>query len=1067
LKQIRRADRRTIDVAVANSLRGDSSMSEAILALHRAIMAHPTQLIDEISPLVAKRAFQIPDSGFGQSLDIKRGNLLQIGKLSKLQDSNIDINYLKLAACYIIQNKPRADAWIELDHKVSALMLSASMEEVRDLILGMAPVDQRSLSTMRLFAALHSVSDDLIKEYLNANLTSHWTQNRLLYPLIYYSTNLPDPHVLDQMLDHAFPPTATGPAEKILTKFLLEPWQTDGAGLAFRCYVALLSHPYDALEYVTGDLERMCAERLPANEEYLQQFELLAAAFPRHRVAKLSALVGGKQLKYKSKPTEIFGMDLAKESKVRAVLLKLLDVDSRSQPKINPGNAMLGVLIHSRWSRYPEPSKFDEIHTYARRFSMLASGRFVRFLATSLFLFSRQEPDRERLDLLSGLVITGTMNPFLLSGPQGYNCVLTGRFPSVDSASKILTAISRSFSRIKGTRSDRVWIKAANWSVADHQQEGRVAEWMAQGRKVFPIWIQPRYLSGLDWHWLTKIINAIGVAEFVGQSDAIYILFMRQLEEFRRESLILRISIEPIIKKVEKLTDLRQWLFKELDADSAPFVRYVLSADTIQKLKLTDNYVAAISYRIALLEECIRKYQFQDNVLEEKDLAREQDNLTSALSRMSVGARQFEIGWTNLADDAGTRTSDAFAVHETILSAIAVDASANIKRNSSYQFSNGSNADYEARNRDWPLILVIGGILDTFLTHPTSGIEAILSVRIRHDALRREFAAAVQQVATGAVTGVRQEKTRKIANSFEPEIYKEVQRWIDLHMHAARKSKSLAFFDFIPTKQEMATLVEQAGGMSLDDIIELIFKWVKPKLDGHLTTARASLVGDLRDGLEKRVAVVAANLMSKRKDVEEVQRLADAIRATLVRRCSDLQEWFKVPEGNRIHSLTLAEVTGAAGQRFGHEFAQGRLLWRKMDPLLAQRILAPDQIRHAYDLLSEVSRNALKSSGVKQTTIRLSRMAGANGEVIVLSNLCVANEAYRQVVDGHPYLSVSDSLFREGNSGLEKIASLTATLVKAPVTIEVIRRINSFHLVLPVKAFGEITKGRTHACSHS
>ena len=205
MNQIRRQERHAINAAVANSLRGSNPMSHAILALHRAIMSHPSQIIDNISPLVTKNAFDIPESGFGRSLDIQHSNLLQIEKLSKFQHKNVDINYLKLATRYIIHNQPRVKTWIDMDHKVSGLMLSGSMEDVRDLIFAMAPVDQQSLSTMKLYAALHSVSDLLIKEYLDANLTSYWTQNRLLYPLIYYSTNLPDAHALDQMLDHAFP----------------------------------------------------------------------------------------------------------------------------------------------------------------------------------------------------------------------------------------------------------------------------------------------------------------------------------------------------------------------------------------------------------------------------------------------------------------------------------------------------------------------------------------------------------------------------------------------------------------------------------------------------------------------------------------------------------------------------------------------------------------------------------------------------------------------------------------------------------------------------------------------
>jgi len=1049
-----RTRRRTLGAKLTNTLRGNASMSDAILTVHRALMSHPSEALDEINPHVAQATFRVPTDGFGSALGITNNNLNQIEKLSKNASPGVTLNYLKLAAAYILENPDRVNAWIELDAEASAAAFAKDGEAIKTLLLALAPVDQQSLASMKLYAALHSFSDDMIREYLDRNLTSHWTQNRLLYPLIYYFINLPDPHALDQLLAHVFPSAGTGPAERILTRLMLQPDRPENGNLAVRCYVALLSHPYDALEYIVSDLERRCADGSPIDCDYLQQYERIAATFPRHRVAQLVALANRASLSFAPKPAGLNGIALSPGSPEHEALLAVMDVRCAEEPVLVQANPLMRAIVSTRWSRYPIPQHFDELYAYHRRFAMLASARLVRYIATSLFLFSRLEPHQERLTLLDGVLLTGTSSPFAISGPQGFLMASGARLPCDERPGEIIEETGKALGDEGEARLDRIWIKAANWSLMDAQVGGRMRTWIEAARGKFPVWVQPRYLSGLDWHWLSGAMNALGMRSLMGNVDLIYVLFLKQLEEFRRESVPLRVAIEPIVRKCRSSEEFSHWLHEHLGADTSAFVRFFMTADTILKLRLTDNYMAAVSCRLDLLERAVRQFDFRPGVFSEEDYKREQGALTAMLGRMSVGARQFELGWSMLADNAVERNRDAYSAYETVSSAMPEESVANTRRTSPYQYSNGATGDYESRNREWPMVLLIAGVVDTFLTQPTTGIEAILSVRIRHDALRREFEAAMNQVENGRVSGVSAGEVRRISAEISPGIYREIQRWIDARVHTKRKDKPQALFDFIPTKAEMTELLQAAIGRELRDIIELVFDWIKPRLETQLAMARKSLARDLGPALQQRVQASRAAL-AKARDSEDIKRVADAIAASLARRTADLEEWFMVPEGNRDRSLSVEEVMNAVRQRFRLDHAQGRLMWGALPPSIAERVVAPEHIRHLYDLMSEIVHNARKHAGQERTFIRISRLGGQGSDAVAVSNRKASNETHVAEIEGHPYRTLHETLFGEGNSGLKKIAYIAASMINAPIIIEVRETRDYFHLIIPVAVLGE------------
>jgi hypothetical protein len=1023
-------------------------------------MSHQAELLTDVPAQILLEAFQIPEADFGKALDIGSSNLGQIEKLSRSTSPIVELNYLRLATEYILYNPDRVNAWLALDAAASRESVAGNGEAIKKLLLALAPVDQQSLQSIKLYAALHSFSDDLIREYLNRNLPSHWTKNRLLYPLIYYVIHLPDQHALDQMIGHYFPTVGTGPAERILARFLLQPDDPVYANLALRCYVALISHPYDALEYIVTDFERRIADGQIIEGDYLDQFMRLAKAFPEHRIARLVALARGEPLPFADRPADILGIRLDTDPEIREILISALDARCTVAPSPKAPTELLAAIIDVRWSRYPSPKHFDELATFHRRFAMLTSGRLVRHLATSLFLFTRENAGQERLAVLLGPCCTGSWSPFGVSGPQGYLMARTRRISCALSPSEILSRTSAQMEADAEERTDRLWIKAANWSLMEEQNNGRMRAWATAARTKFPVNVQPRYLSGLDWNWLSDTIATIGMRSLLGNHDMVYILFLRLLEEFRRESVPLRLAFEPIAKKRRSSEELGEWLHTNFGADTSAFVRFFLTADTILKLRLTDNYIAAISYRLELLVQAVEAYGYKSGVFESVDLDREQDVLSAMLCRMSVGARQFEIGWDRLADSAAERNRDAYSAYETIMHAFSDDVVGASRRTQPYQFSNGATGDYESLTRDWPLVVVICGVIDTFLTHPSTGIEAILSVRIRHDAFRREYEAAIQQVEGGPVTGVPSAHTRRIVSRMSPVVYREIQRWIDVHMHTWRRDKPHALFHFVPSKSEMADLLQQVIGNELAVIVQIIFDWIKPRLDNQLAAARVSLVNDLGPLLERRVQQTRREIDASARDDSDVKRVADALAGVLIRRTAELEEWFNIPEGQRNESLRVDEVMSAVRQRFRLAHDKGALRWSDLPAFVASRVVGPVHIRILYDLMSEIIQNARKHSGVSRTIVRISSPGGPDSSTLVISNRKTSPETKDIFVDGHPSETLNDSLFGERKSGLQKIAHMAAYLANDQTRVRVIERSRHFHLLVPIEAIGVPAGGK-------
>lgn len=149
-------------------------------------------------------------------------------------------------------------------------------------------------------------------------------------------------------------------------------------------------------------------------------------------------------------------------------------------------------------------------------------------------------------------------------------------------------------------------------------------------------------------------------------------------------------------------------------------------------------------------------------------------------------------------------------------------------------------------------------------------------------------------------------------------------------------------------------------------------------------------------------------------------------------------------------TLTLQEIYLAVQSRFVKTAGGNQIAFGELPKGYGGKVVLPAHIRHMYDLLSEIAQNAVKHSGQTRTRLRFWMREYAGNSLLIASNICPEGKHEEIEITGHPYETLHDSLFGEGNTGCKKIAYLTASIMRTPLTTRVRRRSKSFHVAIPL-----------------
>ena len=176
-----------------------------------------------------------------------------------------------------------------------------------------------------------------------------------------------------------------------------------------------------------------------------------------------------------------------------------------------------------------------------------------------------------------------------------------------------------------------------------------------------------------------------------------------------------------------------------------------------------------------------------------------------------------------------------------------------------------------------------------------------------------------------------------------------------------------------------------------------------------------------------------------------------AVLTAVVRRVGALRRWFDGVDAKSEAPVSLAQLAQATETLFANVIAD-RTLITQCDASAAEVSFGPDEVKVAFDLVREVSFNALKHTPGPTVTLRITRKDSTGPVTFVFCNdLEEGLPEESGCVNGARYTTLDEALAREGNSGRLKIAASAATLLGQNVQVEWMRHAGRYELTVPMR----------------
>ncbi len=954
-------------------------------------------------------------------------------------------NYLELAFRYIQEN---SDLVCELE---------TASQQFSDGIWSGALVDpdaaittvsgRQSLLYFRAVAGFLASDPRRIAEKLRFSGNSNFVRSTFVRTLIYFAANNATEDALELHLSHVVRGGQNAALDSAVLRFLISDEFSKDYPLGFKCYVALLAHPYDALHILLAHFERVFAQKgeLPRGDiSRLEQLEGISSS----RLNDLLSNANHNWPEYRDAPARISRMQSATiPTDVHDYFLRV--VQTRPFHAAEHSTELLTVFDNMRSTRYPNRREFDIVMTYITIFRFTEAGRFLEALMSALYLTPRMDAVRERITVIRLISILECICPFVVGAPDCLAFLdssefsgLRARFADLPSACAE-KALSPSIES-----SDRLWMHSLHLRLYEPMKSGQMTVWSRTLRQCLPL--APGYLSGVKWEWFQEVLKVVRVGPFRGNADGIFVLLWEVMETKRTDLGTLRVAVEPIAAQHGAVQSFADWLFSEFGVQAICFFQYFLSAGTLMRLKFTDNYFEALSERSVSIERYVQKFGHSDLFTEEQ-FHRELEQFNTELLLLQVGANQFEIAWGVLTADATVKLDDvyksvkAFEARPEDKTELLGEA----KFDFDHHFGIGVHLSCAIRAKDSPLATLVIGLIEAFMQHPSQGLESILSVRIRHLNFLRQFEQAFQNLRHQP-TFPSLVRSSGCMDSIERPALQVVQDWLESRLHQKKLTKPNGVFNFVPSDAEFRDLIASSRGKTLSDVCALVFTWINGRLEENLKTIRDESLQDLRKNV--LLALDSKKAIASHPELGHlIPNVIAELHTTVVDLISSLSEWFKTAAVGSDDPTSALQMELVLRGRYQTDIEQKRLAMRLRSENLSSFPIQRQKVRTIFDLCCEVVNNCLRYGTKPKVILNIVPYSEQHEDGL----LFVSTQNPKLIVEeneiaGSPSDYSNPALFREGKTGLEKIAALAASVAGQPVRVKVDSRGSRYLIKVPL-----------------
>ncbi|MCP5381356.1 MAG: hypothetical protein H6912_03225 [Kordiimonadaceae bacterium] len=1028
-------------IALKNIIRGGEQYRYIRNQIYANVSATTTEIQLDLNAYLREKLLKLRKTDW-VALSFGEKDWKNLKEIRRAPNAHVEAFYLELLISYITENSEIVQKMYDQGLRISSAILDSDEEKLVKEVSSFSKSNTQSLFAFKTLCAAITPSEES-RNFLKEKFKTEWLRKRFFFPLLHHTLNNPSEQYLDSFLAYV----TTGDeddSERATIRFLLRDEAFSDENLIFKSYIALLCHPYDACEIILNHIEMEYCQHSCINSSMNKILKKLSKSIKSTRVNSILSMTMNEELGFDGEPdcrnlVDKYGFSNTAVSKISAIIstkeYQIIGQPSNTEP--------LELLAQMRANKYPTTDEYNTILSLARKWHFLDAGKILISILNSLFLLPRRDYFWETREILRLIQYIGKCCPFIACSPSGL--VSYERKLFIPANLQQFKVECDEYILDSEIYNDRMWINATHWYLYESERNLRVGDWLHGVRK--KIRIAPLFLTGIKWSWIDQIIKEIRLGPFLGNPDAYYALLLMQIEEQERDPTVLRTAMEPQTKgkTVDQVVD---WLIQEYGEEASAFVRYFLTPHILILSRLAPNETAAIVGRVNALDKCFR--QFRSNKYISESLFLEESRvLTTSILLKKVKDGQFEIPWEIFKKDVYQNQKD---LYETTNSLIQFDGKTPLLTDAMvftpHMFVNGQLVEYKLKNSLWPHAHLILTIIDDFLQHPSFGLEVLLSTRFRHDTFRREVMRIVQETKDVIIPGVSIDTQDKLVNFLCTSISTNTKTWLNNRVQSLNSEKPKGLFNLVPNQDELKALVEKVDSSDqFEKVIDTLLDWLKTKLDHQLDYAKSIFESEfdskLIHGMDLSKAELVKSESFRLSDIEDVH---NALVNALKRKTKELAQWFTSGNANQWHPLSFLEVkTTADGVFEGYNFSS----YINENNTLFNRMISPEKVRLSFNLLCEVFENVNKNATGNCKKVRIKPFKKGKTIGLIFSNLAHNSESKKFGVEGKKYKSEDEELFHEGNSGLSKIASLAATLIDEDTEIFVLKKLRSFHLLVP------------------
>jgi len=989
---------KSLNSKVRNLARGKQKVRHHRYKIFRLLNTSSDEKLGDIGDYLLDSMMALRNEDLNVAFPLQEKDLEILERLSHVEGKVIEQNLLELAVEYFTRNKLYVHRLAKAEGEITAKLIDNDGKVKGSAFQSIDNQDRQSLLAFKLYASLHSTNQQEITRI-----------------------------------------------ERDVIRYLLLGDIKYNIPLAFKSYLSLVSHPYDGLEAIISHFEFVLSKGNSLTEQQKKALKKLYSDFPSERLKSVLSLSETNVVK---RVTNVDALPVLKDLDIPPIVESFLQQYilrpvSGTSSNASTGYNLLDAFNRIRLNRYPEVIDFNDCVLFARQYNFLKIGKLLNLFLTGLYMINREDEVSEKRNILRQISFFGGVTDFTSTSPRYNEAVTQGLITCSQpiTASTDLNAINR------------WWIKDFHNGQYQFKIKADFKSWFKECRKIFPLFCNSQFLSGVDWSWVDEIKSVARIKPFLGNPDAIYVLLLRQIEEGLPDSATIRLAFSPFLKPDDQTSDFVSKLDEVYSVDAIAFVVSYLSPTMILSMGLESSYTAALSARVESLEVLVDKYGLNDEVLTEGQLTREVRSLVSYLVFSAIGDEQFEMPWSSFNDIAEAKSQDIYDTHKRFTEDDALQKILGESRTKkSKLFANKRIHEYSFPNSKWSSVDVIVSIIDTFLSHPAYGIESILAVRIRHDNLRTEFSMAIEDAAKLTIAGITSQTFSRISSKVQSGIFDTLQIWEDSYMHTPRGSVD-GIFEFVPSQVEMIQLIAAMDTKSeLKSVVINVSEWLKIRLGENLETARKLVDENLRESLKNTIAATKQSMLkAPYSNQANIEKVTDVLSTVIDAKCSEILPWFRAPPTERIKEITYSQMRYAIERRFYRDVDTGKIKLSFRSDLMGEERIARENIKSIFSIWSELVLNSKKYSGLNTTRMRIKEHSHSGLAGFLFSSHCdkCSKKTY-STYNGSP-VTAEKAMLLSGKSGLKKVASLSATLVDQDCKIHVFRRRYSFHVFVPHK----------------